>query len=74
MKLAAIEAKVGAAFADQRGERLARWLLALAVLAAAALLLWLNRGTSFYNDELTWFRISPGPTTSSRSSPRTTRT
>ncbi|MEZ5156901.1 MAG: hypothetical protein R2718_12440 [Solirubrobacterales bacterium] len=37
------------------GERLARGLLMLALLAAAALLLWLNRGTSFWNDELTWF-------------------
>ncbi len=42
-------------FAGERGERLAWRLLAVAVLAAAALLLWLNRGTSFWNDELTWF-------------------
>lgn len=55
MRTTAAEAGVGAAFAGERGERLARWLLAIAVLAAGALLLWLNRGTSFWNDELTWF-------------------
>jgi len=55
VRSAAVEAKVGAAFAGERGERLARWLLAIAVLVAGALLLWLNRGTSFWNDELTWF-------------------
>jgi hypothetical protein len=53
--------RVGAAFAGERGERLARWLLAAAVLAAGALLLWLNRGTNFYNDELTWFADLSGP-------------
>lgn len=55
MRVAAAEAKVGAAFAGAGGERLARRLLAIAVLLAGALLLWLNRGTSFWNDELTWF-------------------
>ena len=39
-------ARVGAAFAGDRGERLARWLLAAAVVASGVLLLWLNRGTS----------------------------
>ena len=48
-------ARVGAAFAGDRGERLARWLLAAAVVASGVLLLWLNRGTNFFNDELTWF-------------------
>ena len=52
---ATVEARIAAAFAGERGERLGRGLLALAALAAAALLLWLNRGTTFYKDELTWF-------------------
>ena len=55
------EARVRAAFAGERGERLARRLLAAAILTAGALLLWLNRGTNFYNDELTWFADLSGP-------------
>jgi hypothetical protein len=53
--------RVGAAFAGERGERLAWWLLAAAVIASATLLLWLNRGTNFFNDELTWFADLSGP-------------
>jgi len=55
LRVAAVEARVGEAFAGEHGERLARRLLAAAALAAGVLLLWLNRGMSYWNDELTWF-------------------
>ncbi|HET6830503.1 MAG TPA: hypothetical protein VFH44_04035, partial [Solirubrobacterales bacterium] len=52
---------MGPAFAGARGERLAQALLAILLVVAGALLLYLNRDTSFWNDELTWFGNLAGP-------------
>jgi hypothetical protein len=43
-------------------DRAAFVLLALAMVAAAALLLWLNRGTTLFRDELHWFADLSGYT------------
>jgi hypothetical protein len=50
-----LEPRVAAAFEGERGARLAAALFGGFAVAAAVLLLWLNRGTSFWNDQLTWF-------------------
>jgi len=41
-------------------DRLCWGLLGLAMVAAAGLILYLNRGTTFFLDELVWFYDSPG--------------
>ena len=43
-----------ATFAGPREERRAEALLVVALVVAAAILLYLNRGTTFFRDELTW--------------------
>jgi hypothetical protein len=58
---AGIEARVAGLFAGDRGSRLGHGLLLAAMAVSFALLLWLNRGTSFWNDELTWLGNLSGP-------------
>jgi hypothetical protein len=41
-------------------DRLCWWVLGAAMAAAAGLILFLNRGTTFYADELAWVFLSPG--------------